>query len=86
MTALAWAGEKAPQSVVDLANNQLAKFGSDPVIVKAVKEQNSKGLTLAQIKETDEKWKSDPGIADYMQDIMDSECGKHLRGIQNSAE
>lgn len=83
---VAVAGEKAPQSVLDLAKNQLAQYGSDPVIVKAVKEQNAKGLTLAKIQEMDEKWKNDPGIADYMQAIMDSECGKHIRGIQDSQE
>ena len=33
----AFAGEKAPQKVVDLANEKLAKLGEDPVIVAAVK-------------------------------------------------
>ena len=86
VTAMAWGGEKAPQSVVDLANTKLANIGGDPVIVKAVKEQNNKGLTLLKIKEMDEKWKADPGVADYMQVIMDSECGKYLRKLQDSAD
>ena len=82
---MVYAGEKAPQKVIDLANSTLAGHGMDPVIVAAVKAENAKGKTLAQIKEMDEKWKAHAGIADYMKAIMDSECGKHLRSIQNSA-
>jgi hypothetical protein len=78
-----YAGEQAPQKVVDLSNTVLAGLGSDPVIVAAVKAENAKGKTLDQIKAMDEKWKGTAGIADYMQAMMDSECGKHLRGIQD---
>jgi hypothetical protein len=80
-----FAGEKAPQKIVDLANSTLAGYGTDPIIVAAVKSENDKGKTLAQIKAKDEEWKGTAGFADYMQAIMDSECGKHLRSIQNSA-
>ncbi len=81
----AFAGEKAPQKVVDLANTTLAEIGKDPVIVKAVKEENAKGKSLEQIKEMDAKWQAQPGIADYMQAMMESECGKHLLGIEKSS-
>jgi hypothetical protein len=78
MVGLVCAGEKAPQKVVDLANSSLAAMGSDPVIVKAVKEENAKGKSLDQIKEMDGKWLAHAGVADYMQALMDSECGKYL--------
>jgi len=78
------ASEKAPQKVIDLAKSTLANIGMDLVIVAAVKAENSKQKTLAQIKEMDEKWKTHAGLADYMKAIMDSECGRHLRTIQNS--
>ena len=81
----AFANEQAPQKVIDLANTQLAALGTDPVIVKAVKDENAKGKTLAQIQDMDNKWKATPGIVDYMQALMDSECGKHLSGIRDSA-
>jgi hypothetical protein len=84
VSTMAWAGEKAPQQVVDLANAKLASLGTDPVIVQAVKEENAKGKTLAQIKEMDGKWKAHAGLADYMKALMDAPCGKHLAGIQNS--
>lgn len=54
-SAIAYAGEKAPQKVVDFAHSTLAKYGTDPVIVKAVNAENSKGKTLDQIKELDKK-------------------------------
>ena len=83
-SAAVYAGEKAPQKVVDFAHSELAKLGSDPVIVKAVKAENAKAKSLAQIKEMDGKWKGTPGIADYMKAIMESECGKHLQEVQKT--
>ncbi|MEW6266511.1 MAG: PDC sensor domain-containing protein [Thermodesulfobacteriota bacterium] len=82
---LVQAAEKAPQKVIDLANTALVKLGTDPVIVKAVKEENAKGKTLDQIKEMDKKWMATPGIADFMKVLMENECGKHIREIQKSA-
>ena len=84
-STLAYAGEKAPQKIVDLAHSTLVKFGTDAVIVEAVKAENAKGKTLDQIKELDAKWMATPGIADYMKALMDSECGKYLRSLQQSA-
>ena len=83
--SMVYAGEKAPQKVVDLAKTKLAALGTDPVIIKAVKAENSKGKTLDQIKDMDKKWRAHAGIADYMQAMMDSVSGKHLTGILNSA-
>ena len=79
-----WAGEKAPQEVVNLASSTLVNYGTDPVIVAAVKAENAKGKSLAEIKAEDEKWKTTPGIAEYMQAMMDSECGQRLQAIQKS--
>lgn len=84
-TGVVYAGEKAPQKVVDLANTTLVALGTDPVVVESVKAENAKGKTLAQVKEMDEKWKAHAGIADYMLTMMDSGCGKHLADVQNSA-
>ena len=84
-TVMAFAGERAPQKVFDLTNTKLTQLGADPLIVKAVKAENAKGKTLEQIREIDRKWKAQAGIADYMQVLMNSECGRHLRNVQRSA-
>ena len=76
--------EKAPQKIINLSNSKLGAIGTDPIIVQAVKEQNSKGMSLAQIQEKDKQWKSTAGIADYMKTMMESTCAKHIRKIQNS--
>lgn len=76
------AGEKAAQEVIDLAHAELVELGKIPVIVEAVKTENAKEKTLDQIKEMDEQWKATPGIADYMQAMMDSECGQYLRSLK----
>lgn len=76
--------EQAPQKVKDLANGKLADLGKEAVIVEAVKAENAKGKSLDQIKQLDQKWRSTPGLADYMKALMDSECGKFINTIQKS--
>ncbi len=78
------AKEKAPQKVIDLVHSTLVQLGTDPIIVESVKTENAKGKTLEQIKEVDKQWQATPGIVDYMQAMMESSCGQHLRYIQQS--
>ncbi len=75
-------GEKAPEAVYELAETTLSGLGKDVVIVEAVKAENAKAKTLDQVKDMDETWKGHAGLADYMQAMMESECGRHLRSIQ----
>lgn len=84
MTGLAIGGEKAPARVETLARSELVKLSIDPIIVNAVKAENAKGKSLAQIKEMDKKWIETPGVADFMRVLMESECGLHLRELQKS--
>jgi hypothetical protein len=85
ITGVSFAGEKAPQSVINLANSTLSKLATKPVIIAAVKAQNSKNASLDEIKEMDKKWQAQAGIADYMKALMESECGKAIRDFRNSA-
>lgn len=76
--------EKTPEKIYDIAKSTLKAYGSDPLIIKAVKAENQKNKTLQQIQEKDQKWKNTPGIDDYMKAMMESECSQHLRKIQNN--
>ncbi len=76
--------EAAPQQVIDLANAKLAAIGTDAVLVDAVKAENAKGKSMADIEAMDTKWKGDAGVADYMKDIMDSAAGKRLAELRDS--
>jgi len=81
---LAMAGEKAPQKIVDLANGELAGYGTDGAIVEAVMAENGKGKTLEQIKEMDEKWKGTAGVDDGMKALMENACAKRIKEIAAS--
>jgi sensor histidine kinase regulating citrate/malate metabolism len=82
--SVGWA-EEAPQKIKDLAQNQLAAVGKEPVIVEAVKAENAKGKTLEKIKEMDAKWMATPGVSPEMKALMDSACGKFLGTLQKSS-
>lgn len=83
-TSLVLAGEPAPAEVKALATGKLSALGTDPIIVAAVKAENAKGKTLAQVKARDEEWQKTAGVDAGMKLLMDSECGKHLRALQTS--
>ena len=80
------AGEKAPQKLVDLTHSTLAKLGSDPVIVKAVKAENAKKKTLAQIKEINTKWENADENNDFVKALLKSECAMHLHKLKKSID
>lgn len=81
-----FAGEKAPQKLVDYVNAKLVNFGSDPVILEAVKAENAKGKTLAQIKDEDAKWMAFAGIDNFMQTLMENPCAKRLMTIKQETK
>ncbi len=74
--------EKAPQKVFELIESTLKQYSSDVIIVNAVKTENAKKKTLADIKKEDTMWRSTPGYSDFMNSLMKSECGKHLQDMQ----
>ena len=78
MSGAVMAGEKAPAKVYEMAKDSLAAMGRDPIIVKAVKEKNARGESPDQVKAMDEKWKNTPGMADFMKEYMENECGQYL--------
>lgn len=80
----AMAGDKAPQKVLDLVP-KLAKHGTDPVIVEAVKAQNAKGTSLDKIKEMDKTWMATPGVNDFMKSLMANACAGKIKSIKASA-
>jgi len=78
----AYGGEQAPAKVKTFAHNVLAKFGSDSVIVSAVKDENVKKKTLEKIKEIDQKWINTIGTDDFMNSMMSSACSQRLNSIK----
>jgi len=77
--------EEAPPAIQQLARTELVSLGTDPVIVAAVKAQNAKGISLERIQELDATWQKTAGVADFMRELMESECGQHLQQLQEKA-
>ncbi|RRJ85397.1 hypothetical protein D0544_01060 [Aestuariirhabdus litorea] len=75
--------EEVPPAVLEIAP-ELQKIGLDPVLVAAVKAQNSKGRSLDAIKQADAKWRGTEGIDSFMQSLMDNEAAQALRKIEKS--
>lgn len=76
--------ESAPQKVIDLAHNEIAAFGYDPILVAAVKAENAKNKPIEQIKEIDVKWIATAGVSDFMKSLIESDAGQHLVEIRAS--
>jgi cell fate (sporulation/competence/biofilm development) regulator YmcA (YheA/YmcA/DUF963 family) len=74
--------EQASKQVVDLGNSAIAAFGTDPVLVRAVKQENARTKTLDQIKALDQRWVNTPGIADFMKGVLSNATADYLKDIQ----
>ena len=85
VSSAAFSAEKAPAAIVEFAQNELMRWGENPVIVKAVKDQNAQGMTLEDIQALDERWVKTPGIADFMKPYLENECAQELQKLQSSA-
>lgn len=67
------------------AQTTLAKFGHDKGIVKAVKAQNKKGLSLSYIKDTDRVWRGIlEGTIAIQDDMMVNDCAMAAKALMNS--
>lgn len=77
-----FAAEPAPEKVVALVHAKVEGLASDAVFIEAVHSQNARKATLDDIQQLDEKWRSTPGIAPYMTELMDSACGERLKSLK----
>ena len=69
------------------ANTVLAKFGADKGIVKAVKAQNKKGMSLFDIQITDGAWKGvKEGTLPIMDNLMANDCAKAANALMKSVD
>ena len=67
------------------ANTVLAKFGHDKAIIKAVKAQNKKGMTLFEIGNTDGAWRAIlEGSIPIQDELMSNDCAKAATALMKS--
>ena len=83
VVAPAHSEEKVPQAVHDLVPT-LKTWGSNPVLVNAVKAQNAKGMSLDTIKATDTKWIKTTGVDAFMNSLMTNAAAAELKKLEAS--
>ncbi len=76
--------EKHMQKLRNISFTKLLSFGTNPMIVNAVKIENKKRKELSEIKRLDDKWKETPVDAAIIKALTESECGRYLNKIQTS--
>ena len=80
MAASAMADE-VPPAVAALIP-AIKKWGEDPALVAAVKEQNAKAMTLEQIQKRDKEWMAATGMDDQMKAMMKNAAAEKLNKLE----
>lgn len=75
--------EEAPPAVRALAPD-LQAWGSNPVLIAAIKAQNAQGSSLDSIKGKDKEWRDATGVTPFMQAMMNSEAANELKTLEKS--
>ena len=75
------ASSKASAKVKTYVKEVLIPLSANPVFVKAVKEQNAKGMTLEQIKKTDQMWIDAEEELAIHKTLMGNACAKEIGKI-----
>lgn len=75
--------EDAPPIVNSLVTT-LTEWGKNPVLVSAVKAENAKGKSLADIQAKDKQWMAVTGVDDFMSALMSNAAAKELKKLEQS--
>ena len=76
-----FAGSVLAREVKDVVP-EIVNVAANAVVVKAVKEQNDKGVSLAKIQETDKVWMDAKVPNDFMKSLTTSAAAKELAKIE----
>lgn len=68
-----------PPRVLEIAQKDLPSLATDATVIAAITEQNAKGVTLAAVKELDQRWQATPGVADFMKPSLESPAAQRIR-------
>ncbi|HEY6527774.1 MAG TPA: hypothetical protein VIZ65_03700 [Cellvibrionaceae bacterium] len=60
----------------------IKKWGENPIIVAAVKEQNAKKLSLDAIQKRDKEWMATTGLDDQMKSLMKNSAATELNILE----
>jgi hypothetical protein len=83
LSSSAFAEEAVPQAALDLVPS-IQGWGSNAVLIAAVKEQNSHGTSLDSIKQIDAEWQKTDGMNDLMKSLMSNGAAAELKKLEAS--
>lgn len=69
--------EKAPEAVSKVVPD-IKTLASNPVIVEAVKAQNTRNISIDEIKKRDAEWQSTTGVDDFMKGLLNNAAAKEM--------
>ncbi len=75
--------EETPAAVTAIIP-EIKKWGENPVLIAAVKEQNAKKLSLDAIQKRDKVWIASSALDDEMNAMMKSPAAKELKKMEAS--
>ena len=75
--------EELPDAVKALLPT-LQAWGTNPVLIQAVGEQNALGRSLDEIKRLDAQWKDASGMTPFMAAMQDNAAAQELRKLEQS--
>lgn len=75
--------EEVPPAVLKISTT-LSEYGTNPVLIAAVKTQNAQGLTLDIIKQRDADWRKVAGTNEFMEKLLNNKAAQELVKIENS--
>lgn len=83
LSAFTLMAEEAPKELFDIIP-QFEKWESDPVLIKAIQQQNAQGMSLTDIQARDEIWRNTSDVDDFMQSMMSNAASKRLLELESS--
>lgn len=60
-------------------------WATNPVLIEAIKKQNARNVSLAEIKKLDEKWRATSGLGQFMVPYLDNPAVEELARLEEAA-
>lgn len=75
--------EKLPESVQRIVP-QIREWGTNPILVEAVREQNALGRSLEEIQRLDADWMATSTVTPFMQELLDNAPALELKRLEQT--
>lgn len=82
LTLQTYGFEEAPPELINLANSKLTQYGSDPILINAVKIANRQSKTADEIKRIERLWQDKKFNTPEIKHLLDSSLAYYLKGLR----